>query len=227
MSKQNVKDKIKGVIFDMDGVVLDSMWIWDQLGARYVKEQGIVPEDNLRDVLFTMSLEEGAKYIKTKYDIPGTPEEILRGILGLIESFYLKEVQAKPGAKEIMEYFAARDIPMIVATSSDREQIAGALERLGLLDFMQDILTCNQLETSKRSPLIYQKAAETIGTSPEETLVLEDSLFALETAKNAGFLCGGIYDKACEEDQEQLKEKSDWYCQDLSDLLNKIYIPTK
>lgn len=218
MSEQNARGTIKGVIFDMDGVILDSMWIWDELGARYVKEQGIVPEDNLRDVLFTMSLEEGAKYIKNQYNIPGTAQEVLGGILGLIEHFYLEEVQAKPGAREIMEYFNARDIPMIVATSSDRNQIAGALKRLGLLGFVKDILTCNQLETSKRSPFIYQKAAEKIGTMPEETLVLEDSLFALETAKNAGFLCGGVYDKASEKDQEQLREKSDWYCRDLSEL---------
>ena len=90
---------IRGAIFDLDGVLLDSMAVWNDLGVRYLRKRGIEPEDGLGQILFSMSMEQGADYLKEQYHLPDTPQKILNGIEQMIQDFYFYEVQPKEGAK--------------------------------------------------------------------------------------------------------------------------------
>ena len=91
---------IRGAVFDLDGVLLDSMAVWNDLGARYLLKQGIQPQSGLRDILFSMSMEQGAEYMKEQYLLNKTSKEILDGIQEMLQDFYFYEVRAKEGAKE-------------------------------------------------------------------------------------------------------------------------------
>jgi len=106
---------------------------------------------------------------------------------------------------------------MIAATSSPREHVTKALQRIGLFDYLQQIYTTGEVGISKHSPLIYQLAAESLGTKPEETLVFEDSLYALKTAKNAGFRVIGVHDADGETDQEGVRQTGELYLKRLSE----------
>ena len=205
------KNSIRGAIFDLDGVLLDSMAVWNDLGVRYLKKRGIEPEDGLGQILFSMSMEQGADYLKEQYRLPDTPQEILNGIEQMIQDFYFYEVQTKEGAKELLQFLQEQNVKMIAATSSPREHVTKALQRTGLLDYLQQIYTTGEVGESKHSPLIYQLAAESLGTKPEETLVFEDSLYALKTAKNAGFRAIGVYDADGETDQEGVRQTGELY----------------
>lgn len=130
---------------------------------------------------------------------------------------------AKSGARELLQCLAEQKIPAAVATSSPREHICRALERNGLLSFFGKIYTTSEIGESKHSPRVYLTAAEALGTEPSQTLVVEDSLYALQTAGNAGFLTAGIYDALGEPDQEQLKKDAYIYCRDLTELQNYIF----
>lgn len=208
---------IRGAIFDLDGVLLDSMAVWNDLGVRYLRKRGIEPEAGLSQILFSMSMEQGADYLKVQYQLPDTPQEILAGIEQMIQDFYFYEVQPKEGAKELLQFLQEQNVKMIAATSSPREHVTKALQRNGLYTYLQQIYTTGEVGVSKHEPLIYQLAAESLGTKPEETLVFEDSLYALKTAKNAGFRAIGVYDADGETNQEGVRQTGELYLKWLSE----------
>lgn len=211
---------IRGVIFDIDGVVLDSMSIWNDLGARYLISLGTEPEEGLNEILFSMSMEQGAEYLKEHYGLSKSADEILEGISQMLQNFYYYEVSAKIGADKLMMFLSEKDIKISAATSSPRSHIEKALERTGLLKFFDVIFTTSEIGVSKHSPDIYNKAASAMGLGTGEVLVLEDSLYALQTAKSAGYKTVGVYDKDGETDQEGVKATGDIYITELNNLVD-------
>ena len=202
---------IRGAIFDLDGVLLDSMGIWKDLGARYLRSLHIHPEPGLNEIIFAMSMEQGAAYLKEHYPLPQSEAEIGKGIARMLEDYYFYEVPAKPGAEELLGFLAERGIPMAAATSSPREHVTRALDRLGLLPRLQTVFTTGEVGISKHEPVIYHLAAERLGTVPAETLVFEDSLYALKTAGAAGYRTVGVFDAHGEENQAGLKAAAEVY----------------
>lgn len=210
---------IRGAIFDVDGVLLDSMQIWNDLGARYLQKRGIAPEAGLREVLFSMSMEQGADYLKEAYSLPDTQEQIVQGIGGMLRDFYYYEVMAKPGVMEILCFLKEKQVAMALATSSPREHVARALQRNGVWDFFApNLFTTGELGISKHQSDIYYKAAAALGTTPQETMVFEDSLYALVTAQRGGFLPVGVYDASGERNQEEMKKAARLYLKNLHEL---------
>lgn len=200
----------KGAIFDADGTLLDSMPIWEDAAARFLAGLGIEAEPDLGDTMFRLSLDEGAAYLKKTY-LAGdhgrsmTEEEIKEGVLGVIRDFYVHQVQPKAGARRFLEELAARKVPMYIATSSNREHIRAAFERLGLLHFFDGMITCEEAGASKRQPRIFLLAAERMGLSPEDIFVFEDVIHAIQSAGSAGFVTVGVYDAASAADNEAMR----------------------
>ena len=123
---------IKSAIFDVDGTLLDSMKIWDDAGERYLSSVGKTAENGLSEKLCDMSLTEGAEYMKKQYALSFSTDEIVSGVLKIIEDFYFYEVGLKNDAKEILQFLESNNIKMIIATSSDKTHIKKAFERLGI-----------------------------------------------------------------------------------------------
>lgn len=214
---------IKAMIFDADGVLLDSLSVWKELGKRYITDLGYQPVAEMDEILFPMSMEQGADWLKNRFTLAYSEEKIVMDLKSRIRKYYFEEVPAKSGARELLQCLAEQKIPAAVATSSPREHICRALERNGLLSFFDKIYTTSEIGESKHSPRVYLTAAEALGTELSRTLVVEDSLYALQTAGNAGFLTAGIYDALGEPDQEQLKKDAYIYCRDLTELQNYIF----
>ena len=212
---------IKGAIFDVDGTLLDSMEIWEDVGVRYLNSIGIEAEPDLGTVLFTMSIQEGAAYVKEHYHLSQEPEEIVQGVLDIISNYYKKTALLKSGAKELLEKLDKHNIPMTVASSNNKKEIEMAFERLGIAKYFDRIFTCEEVGAGKTQPDIYLRAAEYLGTRPEETVVFEDVIHAIRTAKQAGFQVVGIYDEASKDDQEEVQREADWYCREWAELMKK------
>ena len=210
---------IKGAIFDIDGVLLDSMGIWDDLGARYLRSLDKIPEEGLNKILFSMSMEQGAEYLKNNYDLRQSVKETVDGLGKMLEDYYFYEVLLKPGAKEVLEFLKSKNIKMAAATSSPRTHIEKALSRNGLLGYIDKIYTTSEVGVSKHSPDIYNLAADFLKTKSEETLVFEDSLYALNTAKEAGFVTVGVFDEKGESNQAELENQADLYLKKLDDFI--------
>ena len=210
---------IKGAIFDVDGVLLDSMGIWDDLGARYLRSLDKIPEEGLNKILFSMSMEQGAEYLNEHYGLNKSVKETVEGIGRMLEDYYFYEVLLKPGAKEVLEFLKSKNIKMAAATSSPRTHIEKALSRNGLLGYIDKIYTTGEVGVSKHSPDIYNLAADFLKTESEETLVFEDSLYALKTAKEAGFVTVGVFDEKGESNQAELENQADLYLKKLDDFI--------
>ena len=174
---------IKGIIWDADGTLLDSMEIWDHAPDHYLETLGIEPEPNLGEILFEMSLEQGAKYLIDRYHLPVGVADVLEGIHCQIETFYRREVTLKPGAKELLAEFKQKGYPMILATSGDKDCIRQACERLEIRQYFTELLFCSEVGAGKDRPDIYLEAARKMNCRPDEALVVEDALHAIETAK--------------------------------------------
>ena len=213
---------IKGAIFDVDGTLLDSMPVWMEIGARYVRSLGKEPEENLGEILFPMTMNQGAAYVKETYGLDKSIPQIIEEINAIVEKYYFQEAPLKPGAIEILRWLQEKNIPMTVATSTELHLIEGAFSRLHLRSFFKEVFTCTQVGAGKNQPVIYQKAACAMNTKPEETWVFEDALHGLLTAKEAGFFTVGLYDAASKNQQEALSESADLYGKSLLDILEKL-----
>ena len=219
---KEMPEQIKAVIFDIDGVLLDSLSIWKELGRRYITNLGYQPVPDMDEILFPMSMEQGAAWLKDTFSLEDSQETIMRELEKEIQFFYFEEVKAKSGAEELLQKLNKLGILAVAATSSPREHVRKALERNHLLSYLEAIYTTSEIGESKYSPKIYLTAAEFLKINPCEILVAEDSLYALATAKNAGFQTAGIFDPVGEPEQKQLKNMADIYCQSLKDLMDYI-----
>ena len=208
---------IKGIIFDVDGTLLDSMHIWGELGKRYLGSVGIEAKPGLAKILFPMSLDESSEYLKNEYNLSDSVEQITEDTIMILSDFYRYEVAPKPGALAFVRKMQSKNIPMAIATSGDCRILDTALERLGIADCFVGILTCSELKTNKRVPTIYLRAAELLGTTPIETAVFEDVLYAVRAAKSAGFITYAIEDEASIHERTEIKETADFYLQNFED----------
>lgn len=213
-----ILDNIKGAIFDLDGTIIDSMGVWDNIAFEYLKTKGIMPEDNLGNILKSMSMQQGADYVREKYPIKETSKEIIVGINTLITGKYKEELPIKEGVMELIEEFAAMNVAMCVATATDYYLAEVCLKRLGIRQFMQEIYTCSNLNTGKNEPHIYEHALKQLGTTKKDTYIFEDSLSAIRTAKEAGFKVVAVYDEAFEQELPDIKELADIYITNMSQL---------
>lgn len=216
---ENFMDDIRGAVFDMDGTLLDSMYVWDNLGEEFLRSRSIEPRGNILEVLRPMSLRQAAEYFIRDYGLTETAEEIMESVNRSIERFYRCEAQLKPGVKEVLERLKQSGIPMCVATATDRYLAEGALSRTGILPYFTEIFTCGQVGAGKDSPQIFLTAAQSLETEISRTFVFEDALFAARTVKQAGIPLAVVYDPSTEGQREDLKQIADVYIQDWRELL--------
>lgn len=207
---------IKGALFDVDGTLLDSMSIWDELGNRYLQSLGKIPEENLSQILFPMTLEQSSSYLKERYKISKESYEIQRDLVSILETFYKEEVPLKPGVLSCLENLKAHDIPMGIVTIGDMELVKMAFSRLHIDSYFQFLLTCESYQTTKYEPLIYQKACESLHLPCSSVVVFEDVLHAITSAKKAGCYVVGVEDQSSQKDQEKIVEIADEFVEDLS-----------
>lgn len=214
---QNEKDKalgeqmIEGIIFDVDGTILDSMGIWMEVGIRYLESLGICAEDNLGNILFSLTMKEGAEYIKKNYALDLSVREIIDGINDIVYQFYAGEVQPKKGIEQFLQWAYEQKIPMTIATSTDRHLIEAAFTRLGFCDYFEKIFTTTEIGKGKGEPDIYIAAQQYMKCSRENTWLIDDALYALKTAAAQRFKTVGVYDPSSEKEQEKIMEISDIY----------------
>lgn len=208
---------IQGVIFDFDGTLFDSNYVWATAGERFFQSIGISPKPNLQEEIRTMSLYQSACYIREEYGLSLTVEEIMEGINQTVEDTYFHEVQPKSGVIPFLHALKATDIRMCIATATDRYQIDAALRRCDMMDFFEGIFTCSEVGHGKDEPIVFRKAMEYLGTDRSNTVVFEDALHAVQTAKADGFMTIGICDSYIQE-QKQLQTLCDCYLTDFSQI---------
>ena len=206
-----------GVIFDLDGTLVNSMWLWRRAGCIYLEEKGIKAEESLADELLLLTIGGAAAFIKNKFGLAEDVAVITAGINGVMEKGYKNTIPPKEGAEELLEALAARKIPMAVATATDRQLVKTVLSRFGWEKYFTGIFTCSEVGYSKReSAEVYLAALRSFGGSAENSWVFEDAPFAARTARAAGFNVAAVFDADGKAQKSKLKEVGTVYIESLA-----------
>ncbi len=219
MENKKILSNITGAIFDLDGTILDSMFIWNEIGYKFLANKKIQAPPGADKEFIKMSLKQAAEYYIANFDNTATIESIINDINKLVEDFYFNEVINKPGVTEFLEVLKKRGVKMCVATATDKYLVEKALERNGLRHYFSEIFTCNGVGAGKDTPVIYDISLEHLGTDKETTFIFEDALYAIKTAHKAGYNVVGISDVSEPESPETIKK----YCNIFIDYYSEIY----
>ena len=215
----------KGIIFDLDGTILDSMPIWSKVGEKFLLSQGIVPPSTLKKILKKKSLRQAAEYFIKTFKIDYTPDEVIGEINHIIEDHYKYSILLKPHIRESLIHLKQNDVKMCIATASNKDLVEKALVRLGVLSYFEFILTCEEIGKGKDQPDIYIQATQRLGLEIEQVLIFEDSLHCIKAAKKAGFNVVGVYDKSNRDQIKKIKSISDYFIYSFQDIkMQNFYI---
>ena len=174
---------IKGAVFDLDGTLLNTMSIWHTIGADYLRSRGIMPRENLNAALKELSFYQAACYYQSEYGLTETTDEIIDGVIKVMESAYLAQAAPKAGVETVLLQMKSLGVKMCVTTANEKPLAEAALEHCGLLHYFTEILTCGEVGHGKDEPQIYEAARSLLGTKKEHTYVFEDALYAVRSAK--------------------------------------------
>lgn len=209
--------RMRGAIFDVDGTLLDSMSIWDTIGTDYLRSIGYEPRENLNEVFKNMSLYQAARYYQSEYGVTLSVDEMMGGVNAMLERYYRFEAPLKKGVIELLEQFRESGVKLCIATATDRFLVEAALERCGVLSCFGRIFTCGEVGHGKDEPHIFEEALRFLGTPKSETVVFEDALYAVRTAKEAGFPVAAVYDSH-EKERDKVRALTDVYLEALPQL---------
>lgn len=210
--------RLQSAIFDMDGTLLDSMGMWRSLGGTLARSHGAEPPPDLDLRVASLGLWEGTAYCKEVCGLPGTVEELVRQVWGQIEHFYQHDVRPKPGVTEFLSLLKMEGVWMYVATATDRPLAEKALRCAGIEHYFRGMITSQEAGQSKREgPEIYERAMRRLQSNKKDTVIFEDAIHAVRTAKAAGFRVAAVYDLS-EPDQEEMRALSDYYIESFQEM---------
>lgn len=221
----NKRDKFdvndyKCAIFDVDGTLIDSMPMWGRITFEFAEEHGLVAPKGLDKVMNSMSLSQCAEYYVNNIGVPGSVDEVASQIVDMARERYRTVVDEKPGAVKFVKYLHDNGIRICLATASEISAIIPALQRLGIMEYIDFHLSCVDIGISKETPEIYCSCAEHFGFAVDECAVFEDALYAAQTAQKAGFFLVGIEDGVhSDADRNQLESISDIYIRDYDEIM--------
>jgi HAD superfamily hydrolase (TIGR01509 family) len=213
---------IDAVIFDLDGTLFDSMWMWESIDRDYLRKFGIDLPSDLQKNIEGMSFSETATYFKNYFELPDSLEQIKSDWNRMAWDKYEHEVPVKEGVIDFLIYLKKNQIPAGIATSNSRELVDLIIEKHQLQEYFSSIRTSCEVEKGKPSPDIYLLVAKDLGVEPARCLVFEDVLQGIMAGKNANMKVCAVYDKFSEKFQKEKMELSDYYVNSIKEVLEQI-----
>ncbi|WP_073589403.1 HAD family hydrolase [Anaerocolumna xylanovorans] len=210
---------IEAVLFDLDGTLVDSMWMWENIDREYLRHFGIELPEDLQVLVQGMSFSETAVYFKERFLIPDSVEDIKAEWNRMAWDKYSNEVPLKEGVLTFLENLKNEGILMGIATSNSKELVELVIAKLGVLEYFGSIRTSCEVAKGKPSPDIYLLVAEDLKAKAANCLVFEDIIQGIQAGKSAGMKVCGVYDKYSEGDTDKKKELSDYYIHSYLELI--------
>lgn len=215
-------DNIKAAIFDMDGTLIDSMWIWKQIDVEYLSKRNYTMSNKVRNDIESLGYLEVAKYFKENFKIQDSIEEIINEWNDMALYHYSHDVKLKSGAKQWLEYLKQQNIKIGLATSNSMPLVEAGLKANGIFNYFHIITTGDEVSVGKDCPDIYLLSAKKLGVAPENCVVFEDILPAVKGAKSAGMKVVAVHDKFSEHQKIDMQKIADNYILNYDELIQAV-----
>lgn len=210
---------MKAAIFDLDGTLIDSMGVWDKIGRDFLAARGIKAPAGLSRIVKNLSFSETAEYYIRRFTLSDNREQLIMIWNTMADREYAENIELKPGVREYLIKLNGNNIKMGIATATDHRLTEAVLRRHDILRFFQTIVTVGDTGKGKEYPDIFLLAAQKLEVNPQECMVFEDCLHAVQGAKLAGMKVFAVYDPASAHERTGMERMADGYIQDFRELL--------
>lgn len=216
---KDVLRKTEAVIFDMDGTLIDSMWVWPAVDIDFYAKYNLVEPEGFEKAMEGKSYTEVAQlFLDTFPTLPITLEEIKNEWTRMAFHKYTTEVKPKKGVLEFLERLKKRDVKLGIATSNGIELVNATLNALDIAGYFDSVHTACEVKQGKPAPDIYLMVAEELGVEPSRCLVFEDVPMGILAGKNAGMCVCAVDDEYSRAQEETKREMADYYIYDYNEL---------
>lgn len=212
----------KAIFFDMDGTIIDSMWMWRNIDIEYLSGFGISLPENLQKSIEGKSFTETAEFFQERFGIEDSIDTIKATWNQMAMEKYQKEVPLKNCAHDFLCLLKEKGYVIGIATSNSRELTEGCLKALGVFDLFDTIVTGCDVEAGKPSPDIYLQCAKNCRIEPEDCLVFEDIIMGIQAGLNAGMKVCAVYDEYSKDVDHQKKELAHHYLYDYEHIIEGV-----
>ncbi|TCT17010.1 HAD superfamily hydrolase (TIGR01509 family)/HAD superfamily hydrolase (TIGR01549 family) [Natranaerovirga pectinivora] len=209
---------IEGVIFDLDGTLVDSMWLWEAIDVDYLARFNLTLPSDLKDDIEGMSFTETAHYFKKRFNLGDAIEDIKKDWTEMAYGYYENKVPLKKGILKLLESLKEEGIPMGIGTSNSRDLVNIVLDKHHIKHYFSSIRTSCEVQIGKPAPDIFLKVAEDLGIDPSKCLVFEDVINGIIAGQKAGMKVCAIYDEHTHDLTEDKKKLADYYIEDYEQL---------
>lgn len=217
-------ENIDAIIFDIDGTLIDSMWVWTDIDDKFLEKYNLTEPKGFHEGMEGKSYSETAQYFLDLFpELPHTREEIEAEWHQMAFEIYTTKIQLKKGAFDFIKDMREAGIKLGIATSNARDLAEGVLINNKVFDYFDSVWTSDEAKAGKPAPDVYLKVAESLGVKPERCLVFEDVPKGIMAGKNAGMKVCAVEDAFSKQQEELKRELADYYIQDFDDIKNKTY----
>lgn len=209
----------EAVLFDLDGTLVDSMWMWKKIDIEFLGRFGYDCPDDLQREIEGMSFSETAAYFKSRFRIPMSLDEIKACWIQMSIEKYRNEVPLKPGVIEFLRYCKEKKIKTGIATSNGRDMVDAVIDSLKIGQYFQVVTTACEVGNGKPEPDIYLEVARRLSVAPESCLVFEDIPAGIMAGKRAGMTVLAVSDEFSRDLDREKKELADGFIRDYLELI--------
>ncbi len=213
-------ENLGAVLFDMDGTLVDSMWMWGEIDREFLEKRGIEYDDIFQAEIEGLSYMETLRYMKNMYPVEESIEEMADIINDMARDKYEFEVTYKPGALDFLKECKKAGIPCGIATSNNRDLIEACDRNLKFSEYISVIKTADEVGKNKPEPDCYLLAARDLNVPPEKCVVFEDIIPGIQAGKAAGMRVYAVKDDYSKDIEDEKRKLTDGFISDYHELLS-------